>query len=78
MRNPRDLSFYLERPVEELRSEEVAQRVCGRSGGVYYVFQDFALRHETVPCLSRPGVISHRFQQYARGTMFVWWVPPAS
>ena len=76
MRNPQNLSFYLGRSVEELGPGTVARRVCGRLVPVYYVFQDFALEEETVPCLDRPGVVLHRFRQYARGTMYVWWVPP--
>jgi hypothetical protein len=76
MRNPRNLTFYLGRPVEELRPGEVATRVCDQRVPVYYVFQDFALEREAVPCLDRPGVVQHRFRQYARGTMYVWWVPP--
>ena len=75
MRNPQNLSFYLGRPVEELGPGSAATRVCDTLVPVYYVFQDFALESQTVPCLDRPGVVLHRFRQYARGTMYVWWVP---
>ena len=76
MRNPQNLTFYLGRPVEELGPGAAATRVCAQLVPVYYVFQDFALEDEAVPCLDRPGVVLHRFPQYARGTMYVWWVPP--
>ena len=48
----RTLRFYLGRPVEELGPGTVATTVCGQSRPVYYVFQDFALEEETVPCLT--------------------------
>jgi len=76
MRNPQNLRFYLARPVEELGPRTVSTHVCARLVAVYYVFQDFALNEKAVPCLDRPGVVLHRFRQYARGTMYVWWVPP--
>lgn len=77
MRNPRNLEHYLERPVVELRSEDVARRVCTSPGVVAYVTQPFGIPAVDVPCLSRRGVVHHRFEQYARGEMNVWLVPPS-
>ena len=76
MRNPGNLAFYLKRPVEELDSDDVADRVCGHESPVFYVMQPFALEDVSVPCLSRPGVQHYRFRQYTRGDeMNVWFVP---
>lgn len=77
MRNPRDLAFYLGRPVEDLDGRNVVAIVCSEQIPVYYVMQSFALEDVTVPCLARPGVRHERFRQYARGEMNVWYVPPA-
>ena len=76
MRHPGNLAFYLDRPVRELDSAEVAASVCGQRRAVFYVMQSFALDDVSVPCLDRPGVQFHRFRQYARGEMNVWFVPP--
>ena len=76
MRHPRDLAFYLGRPVQGLESEDVAENVCGRSSAVFYVMQPFALEDVSVPCLDRPDVEHYRFRQYTRGDeMNVWFVP---
>ena len=77
MRNPRNLEHYLERPVIELQSEDVARRVCTSRALVAYVTQPFGIPAVDVPCLSRQGVEHRRFEQYARGgEMNVWLVPP--
>ena len=77
MRNPDNLVFYLERPVEEPEPEDLQARVCDRDVAVYYVFQRFALDDVDLSCLERSGVEHHRFRQYARGDeMNVWFVPP--
>ena len=77
MRNSRNLEHYLERPVVELRSEDVATQVCESREIVAYVTQPFGLPAVDVPCLSRRGVERRRFEQYARGDeMNVWLVPP--
>ena len=79
MRNPQNLAFYLDRPVQALETGDVAARVCGEDSAVFYVMQPFTLDEVAVPCLDRPGVESYRFRQYARGDeMNVWFVPPAS
>ena len=76
MRNPGDLVFYLRRPVEDLETGDVADRVCGHESALFYVMQPFALEDVSVPCLSRPGVQHYRFRQYTRGgEMNVWFVP---
>jgi hypothetical protein len=78
MRNPTNLAFYLDRPVEALAADEVRARVCGRERAVFYAMQPFALEGVSVPCLRRPGVQHYRFRQYARGDeMNVWFVPPS-
>jgi hypothetical protein len=77
MRNPRNLEYYLERPLVELRPGDVATRVCTSPEVVAYVTQPFGIPAVDVPCLSRQGVEHHRFEQYARGDqMDVWLVPP--
>jgi hypothetical protein len=77
MRNPGNLVFYVERPVEEPEPEALESRVCDRDVAVYYVFQPFALGNVDIACLDRPGVEHHRFRQYARGDETnVWFVPP--
>ena len=77
MRNPQNLEHYLGRPVDELRSENVAAHVCTSRELVAYVTQPFGIAAVDVPCLSRPGVTHRRFPQYARGNeMNVWLVPP--
>ena len=77
MRNPANLVFYLERPVDEPEPEALEASVCDRDVAVYYVFQPFALDLVDISCLDRPGVEHRRFAQYARGDeMNVWFVPP--
>ncbi len=77
MRNPQNLAFYLDRPVEEVEAPEVAAVVCGQPSAVFYVTQPFGLEDVSVPCLERPGARHDRFRQYARGDeMNVWFVPP--
>ena len=77
MRNPRNLEHYLERPVVELRFEDVARRACTSRELVAYVTQPFGIPAVDVPCLSRRGVAHRRFEQYARGDeMNVWLIPP--
>jgi hypothetical protein len=79
MRNPVDLAFYLERPVQALSPSSVSERVCGSATPVFYVRQPFVLPDVSVPCLTRPGTLAYRFPQYARGDeMDVWLVPPRS
>jgi hypothetical protein len=78
MRNPRNLAFYLGRPVTELSMDAVASTVCGQSRPVYYVFMPFDRKAVAIPCLTRPGVRHDVFRQYTRGgEMDVWLVPPA-
>ena len=77
IRNPTNLAFYLDRPVEALDADDVRARVCRRESAVFYVMQPFALEDVSVPCLGRSGVQHYRFRQYARGDeMNVWFVPP--
>jgi hypothetical protein len=76
MRHPSNLAFYLGRPVVDLERDDVAARVCGGDGDLFYVMQPFALDEVDVPCLDRGGVQHYRFRQYARGgEMNVWFVP---
>ncbi len=78
MRNPQDLAFYLERPVEDLEGRDVGAIVCSQRSAVFYVLQPFALEDAPVHCLEHEGVEYHRFRQYTRGDeMNVWYVPPA-
>jgi hypothetical protein len=77
MRNPSNLEFYLDVPVERLRAATVARRVCGERRAVFYVRQPFTNADVRVPCLTRSGVQHDVFRQYARGDrMDVWYVPP--
>jgi hypothetical protein len=79
MRNPRNLEYYLGRPVRSLDPSEVAGRVCRSRTTVFYVMQPFGIKAVNVPCLTRNGVQHHRFEQYARGDeMNVWLVPPST
>jgi len=78
LRNPQNIAFYLERPIQNLRASEVATRVCSASRPVFYVEQLFAKEAVAIPCLSRADVQHERFRQYARGgETNVWLVPPS-
>ena len=69
----------MERPVQTPEPAALAAEVCDAASAVSYVFQPLALASVTIPCLERPGVVHHRFWQYARGKeMDVWFVPPGS
>jgi hypothetical protein len=77
MRYPRDLAFYLDRPVAKLDAATVAARVCNESRAVYYVRQPLDNADVRVSCLRRPGVQHEMFRQYTRGgQMDVWYIPP--
>ena len=77
--HPEDLDFYLDRPVQPLRPENVVARVCAASEAVVYVVQPFVVPGVSVPCLRRAGVRHYRVRQYTRGDQIdVWVVPPAS
>lgn len=77
MRNPRNLEHYLGRTVAAPATDAVAGAVCERRTSVAYVLQPFAIPTVDVWCLTRPGVIGRRFEQYARGgETKVWIVPP--
>ena len=76
MLRPRDLVFYLERPVSVPRTPAVASRVCSRRQAVVLVTQPWALAPASVPCVQRPGVRHYRFEQYTRGgEINVWFIP---
>jgi hypothetical protein len=78
MRNPRNLAYYLGRPVRSLDASDVVGRVCRGREAVAYVMQPFGIQPVEVPCLTRTGVQHYRFRQYARGDeMNVWFVPPS-
>lgn len=78
LHNPRDLAFYLGRPVRALDPSDLAAQVCARRETVAFVTQPFVVRPVEVPCLRRPGVAHYRFRQYTRGReMNVWLVPPS-
>jgi hypothetical protein len=76
MRNPRNLDHYLGRPAVRLNVQEVSTRVCESKEPVAYVTQPFGVPAVEVPCLGRSGAGHRRFEQYARGEMNVWFVPP--
>jgi len=77
IRNSRNLEHYLGRPVAEADLGALAAAICARERPVAYVLQPFAIRPVEIPCLTRAGVVHHRFEQYARGgEMNVWVVPP--
>ena len=77
MRNPRNLEHYLGRPVARLEPGSIDSAVCTHRTRVAYVLQPFAIPPAAVSCLTRAGVVHHRFEQYARGDeMNVWIVPP--
>jgi hypothetical protein len=78
MRNPQNLSFYLGRPIQDIRGTDIAVVVCRQANPVFYVEQPFTLPDVDVPCLDRAGVEHDHFRQYARGRETnVWLVPPA-
>ena len=78
MRNRRNLEHYLGRAVHAPAADAVAAAVCARRTPVAYVLQPFAIPAARVSCLTRAGVVHHRFEQYARGgEMNVWIIPPA-
>jgi hypothetical protein len=76
---PRDLEFYLGRPVETPRPTDLARRVCDAPREVVVVTQPWILAPVAIPCTQREGARHVRFKQYARGgEMNVWFVPPRS
>jgi hypothetical protein len=77
MRNPRNLEHYLDRGAVRLDADSVDSRVCGSERPVAYVTQPFGIAAVEPSCLGRSGVEHRRFEQYARGEMNVWFVPPS-
>ena len=72
-----NLGFYLDRPVVQLETGDVARTVCTRRRSVYYVEQLDVLQPVAVPCLRRSGATLAVLRQYARGgKISVWLVPP--
>lgn len=79
MVHPRDLAFYLERPVNAHRTSDVASSVCSSRQAVVFVAQPWVLPAVSLPCSRRPGTRHYRFEQYTRGDEInVWFVPPRS
>jgi len=75
---PRDLEFYLGRPVETPRTPAELRRMCHVSREVVFVSQPWLLPPVTVRCTQRNGARHLRFAQYARGEeVNVWLIPPA-
>jgi len=75
---PRDLEFYLGRPVEVLRQPNELRQVCQAEHEVVFVSQPWLLPPATAPCTQRQGARHIRFRQYARGEeVNVWFIPPA-
>jgi hypothetical protein len=75
---PRDLEFYLGRPLETARTADQFRRVCQAEREVVFVSQPWLLPPVTVPCTRREGARHLRFRQYARGEeVNVWLIPPA-
>ncbi|MBM2821315.1 MAG: hypothetical protein HW413_61 [Thermoleophilia bacterium] len=76
---PRDLEFYLGRPVETPRTTDLARRVCDAPREAVVITQPWILPPVTIYCTQRKGARHFRFRQYARGgEMNVWFVPPRS
>lgn len=74
--SPRDLVFYLGRPVQRLREPTDAAKVCTSRRVTVVVVQQWVRRPVDVPCLQRAGVRHHRVRQYARGgEIDLWFVP---
>jgi hypothetical protein len=74
---PRDLSYYLGRPVQHVATRREAQLVCGFDRRVVYVDQPFLVPDAPLPCLERAGVRHRQLRQYARGgRISVWLIPP--
>jgi hypothetical protein len=79
MLQPRDLRFYLERPVSAFRRPEAVGIVCERREQVALVVDPWRVGQIDLPCGERPGVRRERLEQYARGGHIdVWLIPPAS
>lgn len=77
MLRPRDLAFYLRRPVRAPKPSNVVSRVCESRRAVALVVQPWVLPPVDVPCLRRAGVRHYRFRQYRRGgEINIWFVPP--
>lgn len=71
-----NLGFYLDRPVEQLDTQDVAARVCGQPRPVFYVEQLNVIPPVEIPCLHRSGTQVTVVRQYARGgKISVWLVP---
>ena len=74
---PRDLEFYLGRPVETPRTPGQLRRMCHAPREVVFVSQPWLLPQVTVDCTQRIGARHLRFAQYARGEeVNVWLIPP--
>jgi len=75
---PRDLEFYLGRPVERPRTAGQLRRMCQSHREVVFVSQLWLLPRMPVRCTERKGVRHLWFAQYARGgEVNVWLIPPA-
>jgi hypothetical protein len=74
---PRSMDFYLDRPVEPVKSGGVASAACDYQGPVALVHQPFGVKSVDVPCLRRPGVRHYRVEQYTRGNEINVWLIPA-
>ena len=73
---PRDLEFYLGRPVLRAQTPDQARRVCQASRDAVLVSQPWLLPPATISCTQRRGVRRVRLRQYARGgEMNVWFIP---
>jgi len=73
---PRDIEFYLGRPVQRPQTPDQARQVCQASRDAILVSQPWLLPPATIPCTQRRGVRHVRFRQYARGgEMNVWFIP---
>jgi hypothetical protein len=76
---PRDLEYYLGRPVETPRTAALAAGACDRDEVTILVTQPWLLEPARFPCTDRPGVVHRGFEQYTRGGRIdVWLLPPAA
>jgi hypothetical protein len=76
---PGDLRFYLDRPVEAIRSHTGIAAVCEQTVATVFVSQPWRVSTREPPCKDRRGVRRVRLEQYARGGHIdVWFIPPGS
>lgn len=75
MRDPADLSFYLDRPLRARSAPDTATELCYRGRPAVLVVVQYRMPPMQVPCAGGQGTRHYVFQQRVRGDeMHVWFM----